>query len=124
MRAPPRRRGAAALRRHRGEGSLVLFQPEAGTVYAERALRAFARGLRIEEGRRIESLADVPEPAVVVTAGPWARRLLAGAGIDLPVVETRETVAYFRLEGEVPSSSPRSSRAATASTRWPTRSTG
>jgi sarcosine oxidase len=84
------------------EGSLVLFQPEAGTVYAERALRAFARGLRIEEGRRVESL-DVPEPVVVVTAGPWARRLLAGAGIDLPVVETRETVAYFRLEGEVPS---------------------
>jgi sarcosine oxidase len=85
------------------EGSLVLFQPEAGIVYAERALRAFARGLRIEEGRRVESLADVPEPVVVVTAGPWARRLLAGAGIDLPVVETRETVAYFRLEGEVPS---------------------
>ncbi len=85
------------------EGSLALFQPEAGIVYAERALRAFARDIRIETGRRVESLDDVAEPVVVVTAGPWARRLLAGAGIDLPVVETRETVAYFRLEGEVPS---------------------
>jgi hypothetical protein len=40
---------------------------------------------------------------VVVTAGPWVRRLLAPAGIELPVVETRETVAYFRLDGPVPS---------------------
>jgi sarcosine oxidase len=85
------------------EGAMVLFQPDAGTVHADRALRAFARGLRIEEGRRVESLDDVAEPVVVVTAGPWARRLLARSGIDLPVVETRETVAYFRLEGEIPS---------------------
>ena len=40
---------------------------------------------------------------MVVCAGPWARRLLEPAGIDLPVVETRETVAYFELEGETPS---------------------
>jgi glycine/D-amino acid oxidase-like deaminating enzyme len=40
---------------------------------------------------------------VVVTAGPWARRLLAPAGIDLPVIETRETVAYFRLRRPSPS---------------------
>jgi sarcosine oxidase len=85
------------------EGALVLLQPDAGIVYADRALQAFARELRIVEGRRVEWLDDVPEPVVVVTAGPWARKLLAGAGIDLPVVETRETVAYFRLEGEVPS---------------------
>ena len=39
---------------------------------------------------------------MVVCAGPWARRLLAPHGIDLPVVETRETVAYFRLEGARP----------------------
>jgi sarcosine oxidase len=83
--------------------SEVLFQPDAGVVYADRSLRAFARGLRIETGRRIESLDDLDEPVVVVAAGPWARRLLAPAGIDLPVVETRETVAFFRLEGPVPS---------------------
>ena len=81
----------------------VLFQPEAGVVYADRALRAFARGLDLREGRRVESLDELDEPVVIVAAGPWARRLLAPAGIDLPVVETRETVAYFRLEGPVPS---------------------
>ena len=27
--------------------------------------------------------------------------IFASAGIDLPVVETRETVAYFRIEGEI-----------------------
>jgi sarcosine oxidase len=86
-----------------GEGSIVLFQPEAGIVYADRARQAFARDLRIEEGHRVESLDDVEAEAVVVTAGPWARRLLATAGIELPVVETRETVAYFRLEDEIPS---------------------
>ena len=81
----------------------VLFQPDAGVVFADRALSAFARGLRIETGRRVESLDELDEPVVVVTAGPWARRLLEPAGIELPVVETRETVAYFRLEGPVPS---------------------
>jgi sarcosine oxidase len=80
-----------------------LFQPDAGIVYAERAMRAFARGLEIVEGRRIESLDDVDEPVVVVCAGPWARRLLAPAGIQLPVVETRETIVYFDLDGEIPS---------------------
>ena len=86
-----------------GEDAFVLFQPDAGVVYADRACAAFARGLRIEENHRVESLDDLDEDVVVVCAGPWARRLLAPHGIDLPVVETRETVAYFRLEGEVPS---------------------
>ena len=85
------------------DDALVLFQPDAGTVHAERAMRAFARDLRIVEGRRVESLDDVDEPVVVVTAGPWARRLLAPAGIELPVVETRETIVYFKLAGEIPS---------------------
>jgi sarcosine oxidase len=83
--------------------AFVLFQPDAGVVHADRALSAFARGLRIETERRVESLDELDEPVVVVTAGPWARRLLEPAGIELPVVETRETVAYFHLEGPVPS---------------------
>jgi len=84
-------------------GTSVLLQPDAGIVYADRAMRAFARDLEIVEGRRIESFDDVEEPVVVVCAGPWARRLLETAGIDLPVVETRETVVYFDLDGEIPS---------------------
>ena len=84
-------------------GALVLFQPDAGIVYAECAMHAFARDLRVVENHKVESLDDVEEPVVVVCAGPWARRLLAPAGIDLPVVETRETVAFFSYDGEVPS---------------------
>jgi sarcosine oxidase len=86
-----------------GEDAFVLFQPDAGVVYADKACAALARGLRIEENHRVESLDDLDEEVVVVCAGPWARRLLARHGIDLPVVETRETIAYFRLEGVVPS---------------------
>jgi sarcosine oxidase len=81
----------------------VLYQPEAGIVFAERAMRALAAGLDIVEGRRIASLDDVEEPVVVVCAGPWARGLLGAQGIDLPVVETRETIAYFELDGQIPS---------------------
>ena len=86
-----------------GPESFVLFQPDAGVVYSDRALAAFSRGLDIRERHRIESLDDLDEAVVVVTAGPWARRLLEPQGIDLPVVETRETIAYFRLDGPVPS---------------------
>jgi sarcosine oxidase len=85
------------------EGSGVLFQPDAGIVYADRALDAFAQGLRIEQGREVASLDELEEAIVVVCAGPWARRLLEPAGIVLPVVETRETIAYFDLEGAIPS---------------------
>ena len=86
-----------------GEGWYVVFQPDAGVVYSDRALAAFARGLDIRERHRIASLDDIEAQVVVVTAGPWARTLLALHGIDLPVVVTRETVTYFRLEGRVPS---------------------
>ena len=83
--------------------AIVLVQPEAGIVHADRACHAFARGLRIEEDHRVASLDDLDADVVVVTAGPWARRLLAPLGIDLPVVETRETVAFFSYDGPVPS---------------------
>ena len=81
----------------------VLYQPLAGVVYAERAMRAFAAGLNVVGGRRVESLDDVEEPVVVVCAGPWSRGLLEPQGIDLPVVATRETIAYFELDGQIPS---------------------
>jgi sarcosine oxidase len=82
-------------------GELAVLQPEAGVVLADRALRAFLRGVRVEE-RRVGLLDDVEEAVVVVAAGPWSRGLLAAAAIDLPVRVTRETVAYFRLESSVP----------------------
>jgi len=84
----------------------ALLQPEAGYVRADRARHAFvARGsFSVHEGSKIESLGDVDADVVVVTAGSWAAKLLEPEGIELPVVTTRETVAYFRLEDEhVPS---------------------
>ena len=67
------------------------------------------RGGRDAAGRHVfsdespvTSLDAVEAEAVVVTAGPWARQLLAQAGIELQVVETRETVLFFRLERETP----------------------
>jgi sarcosine oxidase len=94
----------------------ALFQPDAGIVHADVAVRAFlasaqAGGGELREGTRatrlttegdavvIETEKDaVRARIVVVTAGAWARPLLATAGIDLPVVPTRETTAYFAID--------------------------
>ena len=89
------------------EGFVGMLQPEAGYVLADRALAAFEAGVTRRGGRvlyesPVTSLDAVEAEAVVVTAGPWARQLLAQAGIELQVVETRETVLFFRLERETP----------------------
>ena len=83
-------------------GEVAVLQPEAGVVLADRALRAFLRGIHVEEGWRVGSLDELEARVVVVTAGAWARGLLGGAGIELDVRATRETVAYFRHGGERP----------------------
>ena len=84
----------------------VLFQPEAGVVLADRALRGLAAGVEVREETRVTSLERLDESVrvntqrgaleareVVVAGGAWAKQLVP----DLPVVVTRETVAYFRL---------------------------
>jgi sarcosine oxidase len=78
----------------------ALYQPQAGVVRADLAREAFLElalgaGARLETGRRIASLDEVDAEIVVVAAGPWARALVP----DLPVRVTRETIAYFNLEG-------------------------
>jgi monomeric sarcosine oxidase len=83
------------------DGWTALFQPEAGIVRADLAHRAFvdsalANGARLDEETRVESVDDVDAKVVVVTAGPWVTTLVP----DLPVQTTRETVAYFRREGD------------------------
>jgi sarcosine oxidase len=83
------------------EGWTALFQPEAGIVRADRAWQAFAdrahaHGADIRGQVRIESLEDVDARVIVLTAGPWVTRFFP----DLPVKVTRETVAYFRREGD------------------------
>jgi sarcosine oxidase len=91
----------------------AVFQPEAGIVRANRALRAFGAAVPVLEETPVRSLvprADgvrietdcgaIEAAAVVVAAGAWAKPVLAEIGIDLPITPTRETVAYFRLAGE------------------------
>ena len=85
------------------EGS-ALFQEDAGIVRADLAHRAFLegalrRGARLVEDERVDRLDALDAEAVVVTAGPWAPRLVP----DLAVRPTRETVCYFRLDGAPPS---------------------
>lgn len=93
----------------------VLYQPDGGITLADRAYRALLaaavdagavvldhrRVMGIDLGRgsvRIRTDGDeIVARACVVAAGPWARGLLSSVEIELPVVPTRETVAYFRL---------------------------
>jgi sarcosine oxidase len=107
---------ASGLERRFGlttETSPAVFQPEAGVAHADRALRTFAAGIDVREEVRVTGLVPgtdgvrvetehgaIDANVAVVAAGAWAKPLLAGAGIDLPVVVTRETVAYFRLAEE------------------------
>jgi sarcosine oxidase len=81
----------------------ALLQLDAGIIRADLAHRAFLegalrRGARLVEEAHIEHPDALDADAVVVTAGPWIRRLVP----DLPVEPTRETVCYFRLAGATP----------------------
>jgi sarcosine oxidase len=92
---------------HVPDGMHALYQADAGITYASRArhaLLASARdhGAELRERERVEDLGDIDADVVVVTAGSWAKDLLARAGIDLPVIATSETVGFFRLESERP----------------------
>ena len=96
-------------------GEQVLYQPDGGTTLADRAYAALLaaaveagtvvldhrRVTGIERGRgsvRIRTDGEeIVALACVVAAGAWARDLLSGVEIELPVVPTRETVTYFRL---------------------------
>ena len=98
----------------------ALLQPDGGVLAAERSVAAFLRsavasGAELVEGERVTNLdvecdlvrartehAIFEAPVAVVTAGGWARGLLATVGIELPVRVTRETVAFFELLGDTP----------------------
>jgi sarcosine oxidase len=96
-------------------GETAVFQPDGGVTFADRAYAALIgeareRGVEVREETPVRALAvhrgavtlsldrgELRARAVVVTAGSWAAGLLAGAGIELPVVPTRETVVYVHL---------------------------
>lgn len=101
------------------EDQVALFQPDAGIARADASVRAFsssavANGAQLLERAAVKELRLLGDGVevvtegdtwsarvAVVTAGAWARQLLLGAGIDLPVVATRETIAYFNVEGDL-----------------------
>ncbi len=97
-------------------GAPAIYHAEAGVLRAETTVRAQARlavaaGAELREGTTVEKIERAGDavavttatgerweaPAAVVTAGPWAGPLLATAGIDLPLVPSREQVSYFEL---------------------------
>jgi len=85
----------------------IVFTQAAGISLADAAVRAFAEsarrhGARIREASRVAQVEDVDADVVVVAAGGWAPKLLAGAGIGLDAQPTRETVAYFALREGAP----------------------
>jgi sarcosine oxidase len=95
----------------------VLYQADAALTRADAALRALLRsatehGATVREETHVRALRGRGERVVmdttigtwtcsvaVVAAGGWARPLLAAAGIHIPVVATRQTVAYFEIPG-------------------------
>ena len=98
------------------EGS-ALYQPDSGVVLADATVAACARlaaeaGATVTEEARVLGLephddhvvlrtarGDLAASVVVITAGGWAKGLLEGAGVILPVRPTRETIAYFDFDG-------------------------
>jgi sarcosine oxidase len=98
------------------EGARALFQPDAGFLAADATVKAAAasakrHGAEIREDSRVLAIRPSGEgveveteektlraSVAVVTAGGWAKGLLADAGIDLAVRVTEETIAYFALD--------------------------
>ncbi len=83
-------------------GFFAVLQPEAGTVRADRALAALARGLDVRYGSPVGSVDELDADVVVVAAGAWVNDLVSP---PLPVRVTRETVCFFRLADERPAPS-------------------
>ena len=96
---------------------VVLHQSAAGTLLADRALvacvdGALSAGARLRQRTAVDTITDhgrgvsietsdgtIAARAAVVAAGAWAARLLVPAGIELPAIPTRETVAHFVTSG-------------------------
>ena len=93
---PPGRRHHACRPRLR---AMLAAAVEAGAVAPRPPPRHGDRARTAASVRITTDGDEIVARACVVAAGAWARGLLAGAGIELAVIPTRETVTYFRLPG-------------------------
>ena len=106
------------------DDEIGAWEPEAGYVDAASVLHGYAesarrQGVLIETGVEVLELeADrgmvtavmtsngrIEAGTVVLCAGPWARRLAARAGVQLPLTVIRPQVAFFRRPGDFGSES-------------------
>ena len=93
-------------------GECLAWEPDSGyadpylvtTAYAAQAvangasiaLRTPATAIEIAAGRVQAVLTEqgrIATPAAIIAAGPWANRLMAGTGVDLPLTPVRHQVA-------------------------------
>jgi sarcosine oxidase subunit beta len=106
------------------EDEIGAWESEAGYVDPASVLHGYARsaqrmGAEIETGVEvteveihrgqvasvITSSGRIETRTIVLCAGPWAGRLAARAGIDLPLEVVRPQVAFYRRPGDFPSDS-------------------
>ena len=99
-----------------GDEGPVLFQGDGGVISAAQSVAAFLRsaagdGAAVRDGTKVSAVepraagvtvattdGTLEADVAVVTAGAWAKTLVAPLGIDLPTRPTRETIAYFELD--------------------------
>ncbi len=101
------------------DDEIGAWEPEAGYVDAASVLHGYAESARsmgviIETGVEVMEVevergavrsvitngGRIEAGTVVLCAGPWARRLAARAGVDLPLTVVRPQVAFFRRPGD------------------------
>jgi sarcosine oxidase len=76
------------------DGWVALFEPSGGIGLADDARHAFLDGIDVRYGSRVDDLDALDAEVVVLTTGSW----VGGFFPDLPLLVTRETVAFFRQE--------------------------
>ena len=105
---------------HFDDDAPALFSPDSGTIAAERSISTFVDlakndGATVHPGRKVLAIDErddtvelvtqegsISANVAVVTAGAWAKSLLATIEIDLHVWVTRETVAFYEIDTKTP----------------------
>lgn len=97
----------------------LLHQPDAGVIRADRARSVLLRmagvaGAELHQGELVRSIAERDDAVqvdtdtsrwrcswAIVAAGPWSGELLAGAGIEVQLSVSCQSVVYLGLEDQL-----------------------